>query len=634
MSLSKQLLILISALFLMIFSVNFALSVNNIKDYLEGESKNHAQDTATSLGLSLSPYMVDNHDPVIKTMMSAIFDMGYYKEIRLVDADNKELVALSSDKRIEGVPDWFTELLPMTSATAESEISSGWNMSGVIYVTVNSGYAYLKLYEQAKSGFYYSLAAFLLSIALLALLLRVTLASLRKIDLLAQQISDGHFESIEELPWTREVRNVAASMNTMSHKIKTTIAALHGKLDQMGASLLRDDLTGLYKKAVFETDMKNLALEDADAYVVLIKIDSLVDLVKERDSDVIDQFLQAFAAILEKIADLAGAQAGKAYRFYGAEFALVLKIGNSEQLEGLVKTLSNEVTELGERYQKTDLAHIGVVAFNPLLTTEILLEAAHEAYEQAHLIGANSYFIRTGDNFARDIATWKDLVFDCIDHNGYSVWYIGQIAAFSSGELLMEEAFIQVHDKQGGLVAIGPFISIAEKFAKIVDLDKGVIRIALEHIRHNHIEHAIAVNVSTRTIKNSDFRLWLEKLIKQNPAEAKKLVFSLSAYAVVKDIDAYQAFIETVHQWGARVMIKRFETQSMSAELVKRLKPDYIRLARDIGNGIDSSSQKHAFVQTMQEISTLLDISILAENVQSDKDYRRLKAIGIVGASR
>jgi EAL domain-containing protein (putative c-di-GMP-specific phosphodiesterase class I)/GGDEF domain-containing protein len=451
---------------------------------------------------------------------------------------------------------------------------------------------------------------------------------------LAQQISEGRFESIADLPWTREVRNVAASMNTMSHKIKTTIAALHGKLDQMGASLLRDDLTGLYKKAVFETDMKHLALEDTEAFIVLVKIDSLTDLVKERDSDAIDRFLQAFAALLEKIAKQAGEQSGKAYRFYGSEFALLLKTGNAEQLEELVKTLSSEFTDLGERYQKNDLAHIGVVAFNPLITTDSLLEAAHEAYEQAHLIGANSYFIRTGDNFARDIATWKDLVFDCVDHNGYSVWYIGQIAAFSSGELLMEEAFIQVHDKQGSLVAIGPFISIAEKFAKIVDLDKGVIRVALDHIQRNHIEHAIAVNVSTRTIKNSDFRLWLEQLIKRNPATAKQLVFSLSAYAVIKDIDAYQAFIETVHQWGARVMIKRFETQSMSADLVKRLKPDFIRLARDIGNGVDSSAQKYAFVQTMQEISTLLDIKILAENVQSDRDYQTLKTIGIVGASR
>lgn len=634
MSLSKQLLILISALFLMIFSLNFTLSVNNIKDYLEGESKNHAQDTATSLGLSLSPYMTNNRDPLIKTMMSAIFDMGYYKEIRLVDAENNELVALSSDKPVEGVPNWFIDLLPMTSAVAESEISSGWNMSGVVYVTVNSGYAYLKLYEQAKSGLYYSIAAFLASIALLALLLRLTLASLSRINLLAQQISESRFETIEKLPWTREVRNVAASMNNMSHKIKTTIDALHGKLDHMGASLLRDDLTGLFKRAVFETDLKQLAMEDSEAYVVLIKIDSLIDLVKEYDSVAIDQLLQAFAQILEKTADMAGDHAGKAYRFYGAEFALLLNIGALEQIETLVKTLCSEFSELGERYGKADLAHIGVVAFNPFETTESLLEAAHEAYEQAHLIGTNSYFIRTGDNFARDISTWKDLVFDCVDNKGYSVWYIGPITTFGSGALLMEEAFIQVHDKQGELVAIGPFISIAEKFAKIVDLDKGVIQIALEHIQQNHLEHAIAVNVSTRTIKNNDFRLWLEKLIKQNPAAAKQLVFSLSAYSVIKDIDAHLAFVENLHQWGARVMIKRFETQSMSADLIKRLKPDFIRLARDIGNGIDASPQKHAFVQTMQEISTLLEIAILAENVQSDKDFHSLQRIGIVGASR
>ncbi len=634
MSLSKQSLILISALFLMIFSVNFALSVNNIKDYLEGEAKNHAQDTATSLGLSLSPYMANDKDPVIETMMKAIFDMGYYKEIRLVDADNKELVALVSDKAVAGVPNWFMDLLPMTSATAESEISSGWNLSGVIYVTVNSGYGYLKLYEQAKSGFYYSLAAFIVSIGLLALTLRFTLASLSRIDQLARQISDGQFESIAELPWTREVRNVAMSMNTMSQKIKTTIAGLHSKLDSMGASLLRDDLTGLYKKSVFETDIKQLALEEAEAFIVLIKIDGLLELVKELDSDAIDGFIKAFAATLEQVAAAAGSDAGKAYRFYGAEFALLVKTGDRQQIELLAKTLSNRFSELGEQYQKADLAHIGVAPFNPLTTSDSMLEAAHEAYEQAHLIGANSYFIRSSDNFARDIATWKELVFDCVDNNAYSLWYIGPIHGMKNGELMMEEAFIQVHDKQGELVAIGPFISIAEKFAKIVDLDKGVIGIVIDHILHNHVEHAIAVNVSTRTIKNSDFRVWLEKLIQRNAAAAKYLVFSLSAYAVVKDIEAYQAFIEVVHQCGARVMIKRFETQSMSAELIKQLKPDYIRLARDIGNGIAESAQTHAFVQTIAEMAGLLDISILAENVQADSDFAALRSIGIAGASR
>jgi hypothetical protein len=91
MSLSKQLLILLTLLFFIIFSASFILSVGNIKNYLEVESEFHVQDTATSLGLSLSPHMVDERDPIIQTMMNAIFDRGYYKEMRLVNVDGEDL---------------------------------------------------------------------------------------------------------------------------------------------------------------------------------------------------------------------------------------------------------------------------------------------------------------------------------------------------------------------------------------------------------------------------------------------------------------------------------------------------------------------------------------------------------------
>lgn len=58
MSLYKQLLLLVSGLFCMIFSINYVVSVKNTMEYLEVQSKIHAQDTATSLGLSLSPHLV------------------------------------------------------------------------------------------------------------------------------------------------------------------------------------------------------------------------------------------------------------------------------------------------------------------------------------------------------------------------------------------------------------------------------------------------------------------------------------------------------------------------------------------------------------------------------------------------
>ncbi|KKN42929.1 hypothetical protein LCGC14_0708190 [marine sediment metagenome] len=105
MSLSKQLSILISLIFLIVFSASFMISMNSIRDYLEVESDIHVQDTATSLGLSLSPHMQNEEDPILQTMMNAIFDMGYYKEMRLENVDGEVLVKLNNPSQIEGVPD-------------------------------------------------------------------------------------------------------------------------------------------------------------------------------------------------------------------------------------------------------------------------------------------------------------------------------------------------------------------------------------------------------------------------------------------------------------------------------------------------------------------------------------------------
>jgi EAL domain-containing protein (putative c-di-GMP-specific phosphodiesterase class I) len=99
-------------------------------------------------------------------------------------------------------------------------------------------------------------------------------------------------------------------------------------------------------------------------------------------------------------------------------------------------------------------------------------------------------------------------------------------------------------------------------------------------------------------------------------------------------VPSFVSFFYTIHQWGGRVMIKRFETQSMSPDLLKQLKPDFVRLARELSHNLNQSQQKQDFVIAMQQLCALLDITLLAENVQEDSDYQTLNAIGILGASR
>ena len=101
MSLSKQLYIIIAFIFFIIFSGNFIISVTNMKEYLELESSTKAQDTATSLGMSLRPLIKDKEDPEIESIIKVISNSGFYKEIRLEDVDftitDKELIGASTD---------------------------------------------------------------------------------------------------------------------------------------------------------------------------------------------------------------------------------------------------------------------------------------------------------------------------------------------------------------------------------------------------------------------------------------------------------------------------------------------------------------------------------------------------------
>lgn len=621
----------------MIFTINFLISVNNIRSYLEIESEIHAQDTATSLGLSLSPYLANADDPMIQTMMNVIFDRGYYKEIKLTDREGKELIKLTNEKVFEEIPQWFIDALPMKTATGTTEISSGWTIGGSLDVVVNPGYGYLKLYEQAKSAFQYSLIAFLLSLLLLTMILRLTLLPLKRIDRLARSIAGGEFETITKLPWTTEIRNVALSMNHMSGKIEGVIRNLHAKLEKINRRLKSDDLTGLDIKSTFETDMKQLFMSKQEAFVFIVKADCLGGYAKDRGNEAADAFLKDFAHTLNAAVKEADKENDKVYRFYGGEFAVIARAANRIKAAELAELLGSRFSGLAQQYGLSDIAHIGVAPFDPIGTTATILSAAAEAYEQAKLIGANGYFIREAEKQAKNPAEWKALLERVIDGGEFKVSYVGQVYALAQERpavLLMEEAFTRAFDEEGEPIAIGAFVSIAEKHGRIADLDKGVIMRTIQHILRRGVSHDIAVNLSMESIRNTDFRYWLTDILTKYRTSAKQMVFSMTAYAVIRDVEAFKRFADLVHENGARVILKRFETQFVALEEVKHFKLDFIRLAREYTLGIATDPGKKTFVEAMKELGGLLDIRIIAEEVKSEQDFEVVKSIGIYGASR
>ena len=731
MSLSKQLYIIISFIFFMIFTGNFIISVNNTKEYLELESTTKAQDTATSLGMSLKSLMTNKQDPQIQSIISAIANRGFYKEIRLedvatsftnedliqnseltdhtdweisnvtvdknygeieqsnsdditnelalleneattkintkkltysfipnknfIDGDNitinfqatnnhqtvnatstlnitKIIAKVTRAEKFDYIPQWFINLIPLKMSEMKSEISNGWNTTAIIYVSANAGDAYAKLYEQAKGAIVYAIIAFTFSILLLVIFLRFILKPLKNIETLAQSISKGKFEIIKHLPWTTELKSVSIAMNDMSSKIEGVIKKLNANLESMTQKLSLDELTGLHLRQTFETDMKKMFISKETGYVFIVKIDDLSSYAKNHTNKEVDKFLIYFTNILKNLSPKV-----TAYRFYGSEFAMIAKNIEENEIKQVIHRLKIALESFAITFNITDVAHIGGTPFNPIGTTPGIIASANEAYEKAKLIGANEAFIRDDNDLARDMNEWRDLVFDIIDNQKFNISYIGQAYCLDMKEqnlVVMEEAFTQAKDKNNELIPIGTFISIAEKYDKILDFDKAVVKKVIQHIKDTNITHSISINLSLDSVFDIKFKNWLKGIVLENKEIASQLVFSVTAYGAAKDVETFKYFIEAIHKAGAKIIIKRFETKFIPLDNIKDFNLDYIRLARDYTDGICKDSSKKGFVEAMQELSSLLTIKVFAENVKDDDDFEIVKDIGLYGASR
>ena len=89
MTLYRQLLIWSFSILLFLCAGLWAFELVQTRNFLEKQLQSHAQDGATSLGLSITSVTGGKDAAIMESMTSALFDAGFYKVIRIYDlSDN------------------------------------------------------------------------------------------------------------------------------------------------------------------------------------------------------------------------------------------------------------------------------------------------------------------------------------------------------------------------------------------------------------------------------------------------------------------------------------------------------------------------------------------------------------------
>ncbi|MDK9709349.1 MAG: EAL domain-containing protein [Desulforhopalus sp.] len=640
MTLYRQMLIFTSALFCILFASSLFIKLQSTRTFLQDQLESHAQDTATSLGLSILPHISDNDMATVDTMLNAVFDRGYYRKIFLRDLEGKTLVERKQEVVISEVPAWFIKAIPLATPEAETLITSGWQQFGHLHVESHPGYAYKTLWQTAvdMTKVFGIIAALVLASG--ALGLRLLLRPLRQVELQAEDLCKRQYRFQTKLPRTRELRRVVVAMNSMTRKIKEMFDEQAQIADNLRKSSYSDTLTGLGNRRYLEGQV-TAGMEQADAATVrgaflLLQVNNLLELNQSKGYQYSDLLLQRIAACIRTATGhLPNAALA---RISGGSFAIFLPNTTGEEAGHIAGEITKGVGGLAveDVGYPSNLCHLGGVHYQQATGLGELLSTADRIVSAAKDQGPNSWIVEplaaetTG--IPRGEQAWLAILDRILADKDIAVFGQTTVQARDRHQPLHLELFARITLEGGQILSAGVFIPLAERLQRIAAIDRIILEKALQLQAKDIRGNEVAVNISTSSLRDTSFITWIYGSLKSRPPGAPQIIFEFAEFNATQELALLQDFTKEVKALGHFIGLDHFGQSFANFGYLKSLQPKYVKIDRAFTDELktaDSNSQ--FFIGSLTSVAHSLDILVIAEGVEEEKQYQILKDLNIDG---
>jgi len=637
MTLYRQLIIFTFLLFLLLFVGTWYAKLESTRSFLTSQLESHAQDTATSLALSISPHVAEKDMAAVEGMINAVFDRGYYQTIRYSDPRQKALIEHALTVRIEDVPGWFVRWIPLKTPEASSDVMAGWNQAGTIHVKSHPGYAYATLWKDVRNmtGWFAACAVFVLVAggAGLRMLLKPLIAVERQADALCRK----EYKIQVPLPWTKEFRRVAEAMNRMTNKVKDMFEEQAAQAEGLQERAYHDPLTGLGNRRYFESQMTGrLDQHDISAkgLVLLIKIHGLEALNQQRGFQAGDELLKRVAVLLKE-SSVQYANVSLA-RLTGGDFGIFIPNASTWDAEQIASDMANRLSQLtAEEIDVTDnIGHIGAATYDGLTTLARLLSEADLALGSAMQKGANTWDIRTitqaSDGMPLGQQQWKDILLKALQERRISLDAQPVIENTPSQDILHLEIFSRIVQEDGKLLNAALFMPIAERLKLVSTIDRIVIEEVMKIDFSRLGVNRVAINLSPASLEDDSFNLWLHAFLKILPPGLPRINFEFSEFAAVQHLSLVKEFSAAVRKCGHGIGLDHYGQSFSKLGYLQSLHPDYVKIDRAYtGELKNEDNDSRFYIASLCSVAHSIDIAVVAEGVESDQQAHILKELNL-----
>jgi diguanylate cyclase (GGDEF)-like protein/PAS domain S-box-containing protein len=408
--------------------------------------------------------------------------------------------------------------------------------------------------------------------------------------------------------------------------------------DQLIYLAERDALTGLFNRHRFNEELSRM-LADAqrhDSRLALLFYDLddfkyINDTFGHRAGD----------AMLIRVAGEVAGQVRRNEifaRLGGDEFAILVPEISDEMLRVLAERITRSIAQVRFQFEGQSLRltnSLGIAVYpDHADNAEDLIARADTAMYQAKEAGKNAWRIYRSDldtsiQMVKRMS-WNDRILHALENNLMDLQFQGVYTTVDRA-LTHFEVLVRMRDKDDPTMLLmpGQFIPMAEKSAKILDIDRWVLRESVQMLAELKSIPALAVNISGRSFNEPMLPQYIAEQLKRCGVAPRRLIIELTETSAVSDLHDAQRFIEALHQTGCGVSLDDFGTGFSSFAYLKHLQVDSVKIDGLFIRSLPQEHDNQLFVKAIVTVARGLHKTTIAECVEDEETLAMLREFDV-----
>ncbi|MBO6702016.1 MAG: EAL domain-containing protein [Pseudomonadales bacterium] len=324
-------------------------------------------------------------------------------------------------------------------------------------------------------------------------------------------------------------------------------------------------------------------------------------------------------------------------RMAGDQFAVMLvdlDLAENASLvaEKIIQDVSSPLNMDPEKGPLVISTSIGIaVTGDEVSEADELLAKAVSAVESAKAEGRNQYrFFESGmQQKAEEKKRIQMLLQTAVDNQEFKLMY-QPIVDIKRGRIASSEALIRWFPKDGDPIRPDIFIPIAEESGQINSIGSWVLESVSQQARHwtDKVGEspAIAINVSSKQLKNDEFRKQFAEMLETHKIPVHKIELELTETGVMDDPETCLEELSKLKALGVSISIDDFGTGYSSLDYLRRLPLDILKIDQSFTRGIGESENDEEIVRVMIRMAHAMGLKVICEGVETVEHLRFLQA--------